>query len=216
MIIENNANHGTNNRSPQTNNILPRMDGKIELKSKLLNTETIRDAVAIHKKDSGGLPVSISQNPIKKAVIKPYIDPITTPNGLAFFTKSALKNKLNNGAINRPLVLAVISRIFPGTAPIAILKITTTNPIRTLIILIFFKLSIFLRFLNILDRTSVVIIELIEFIPDDKLDMDAENKAAIIKPVMPTGNWVAIKWGNKKSLSTITPIPEDNRSGLTV
>ena len=113
---------------------------------------------------------------------------MTTPNGLAFFIKSAIKNKLNNGATNSPFVLAVTSVILPGIRGIAMLKRITTIPIIALLILMFLRLLTSPFFLLKTGKISVIKTELDELTPEDRLDMDAENNAAITRPDIPAGN----------------------------
>ena len=162
------------------------MRGNIALNSKLVKIDTRREDIAIHKNDQDGLSVSTSQNAMVKPVKKPYTDPMTTPNGLGFFKNKAMKNRLNKGAINRPFVLAVTSITFPGISGMSKLSSMTIIPNAALL-----SLMPVISFLNIPRRESIISVistELAELIPDDRLDIDAENNAAMINPDMPMGN----------------------------
>ena len=144
------------------------------------------DVMAIQRNDHEGFPVSTSQNATVNAPNNPYIDPITTLKDLMFFMKSPMKNKLNNGAIKSPFVFAVTSIMLPGTAGIIKLSKTTSTPIAALLIRTLARV-LFFEF-NKRGIKSIAKTELVEFIPDDKLDIEAENNAAITSPDIPMGS----------------------------
>src|SRR5690606_8391585 len=123
-----NTTQGIISTRPQIQRCFSFIRGSTVLNRMLLKTQTSRDEIAIHRNDHGGLPVSTSQKAIVNPAKKPYIDPMTTANAFGFLKNKAIKNRLNSGAIKRPLVLAVTSIMLPGTSGMSKLSRNTTTP----------------------------------------------------------------------------------------